>query len=111
MTEENMSQIMQAIKNNFNTSLTTISAMAESKNKSIPQDCYKKHSNDVDKFSDCINNSTKKINNVMEDMNFRLYFISRTAKECLTKGNSLDECITSTVEKGKPIIESIKNQL
>ena len=111
MSEENMSQIMQAIKNNFSNSLATISAMAEGKNKSIPEDCFNKHPNDVDKFSDCLSNSTKKINNVMEEMNFRLFFISRTAKECLLKGNSLDDCITSTVEKGKPIIESIKSQL
>ena len=94
MSEENLTQIMQSIKNNFSSSLATISAMAEAKSKTIPEECFKQHPNNVEKFTDCLTTSQKKINTVMDEMNFKLYFISRTAKACLLRGSSLDDCLT-----------------
>jgi hypothetical protein len=50
--------------------------------------CFTKAGGNADRFAECVLNSQKKVNDIIEPFQFKLLFISKSAEQCLAKNNN-----------------------
>jgi hypothetical protein len=55
--------------------------------------CYSKNNNNMDRFSDCVVEKSKKVDDIMKSFEYKFLFISKSASSCLNSGKSVSECV------------------
>lgn len=76
----------------------------------VLESCYSRSNENPDRFSQCVVDNNKKINDIMESFQFKMLFLSRHAKGCLERGN-VKECTEKVTTQGKGVIESLLKSL
>ena len=75
------------------------------------EQCYQRSNDNADRFAECVVSSNKKLNDVMEGFQFKMLFLSRSAKACLEKGDSVSTCVERVTGQGRGVIDSVLKQV
>ena len=72
--------------------LKSIEELNDYKMGSVLESCFSKNESNPERFADCIIEKQKKMEDVLNPMQFKIMFFSKSGHNCLTKGKSVSEC-------------------
>ena len=104
-------EVMEGMQKNLARELEEIEPKANLKLNNVLEQCYERSNDNADRFSQCVVESNKRIQDTMEGFQFKMLFLSRSAKGCLDRGSSVQECTDRISQQGKTVIESLLKQI
>ena len=73
--------------------LKSIEELNDYKMGSILETCFSKNSSNPDRFADCVMEKQKKIEDILNPMQFKIMYFTKSSHNCLTQKNrSVNEC-------------------
>ena len=72
--------------------LKSIEELNDYKMGSILESCFSKNESNPERFADCIGEKQKKMEEILNPMQFKIMFFSKSSHNCLTKGKSVSDC-------------------
>ena len=106
-----MHEVMEGFQKNLASQLQRIEPEANMRLNNTLQQCFQRSNDNADRFAECVVGSNKKLNDVMEGFQFKMLFLSRSAKACLEKGDSVPSCVQRVTTQGKSIIDGVLKQV
>ena len=70
------------------------------------ESCYRKSSNNPDRFAACLSDTRKKVEEINDQFSLKLLFISRDAQECLANGRSVEDCTSKAIDLAGDVIKN-----
>ena len=93
-------------------SLRSIEELNDNKMGSILEGCFSKNSNNPERFADCIMEKQKKVEDILNPMQFKIMFFSKSSHNCLTQHKkSVPECTQEAIKGIKEVIENTKKNI
>jgi len=72
--------------------LKSIEELNDYKMGSILEACFSKNETNPERFADCIGEKQKKMEEILNPMQFKIMFFSKSSHNCLSRGKSVSEC-------------------
>ena len=93
-------------------SLKSIESLSDNKMGEILESCFNKNSSNPDRFADCIVERQKKMEEVLNPMQFKIMFFSKSSHNCLTQQKkSVGDCTQEAIKGISEVINNAKKNI
>lgn len=107
MSDHRVQEVMEAMTRNLSKDLEAIEPTANMKLHLTLENCYNKSGDNADRFASCMQNSQKKLNDIMETFQLKMLFLSRSAQNCIAQNNDVSKCSENITNTSRSIIQTL----
>ena len=98
-------EVIEGAMHACSTDLKSIEELNDQKMGGVLENCFAKNSNNPDRFADCIIEKQKKIEDILNPMQFKIMFFTKSSHNCLTEQKkSVGDCTQETIKGIKEVI-------
>ena len=105
--DNRVQEVMENMSKNLGKDLEAIEPTANMKLHMTLENCYNKSGDNADRFASCMQNSQKKISDIMESFQLKMLFLSRNAQKCIQDGNDVGKCSDNVTAMSKSVIQNL----
>lgn len=105
-------EVVEAAMQNNQDLLKSLEEANDLKMGNLFEICFNKNSSNPDRFADCFLEKQKKMEDIMNPMQFKIMFFSKSANNCLVQQKkNVTDCIQEATKGLKEVIENAKKSV
>ena len=85
-------EVIEGAMQNNASLLKGIEEANDNKMGSVLETCFSKNDSNPERFAECIVEKQKKMEDILNPMQFKIMFFSKSSHNCLNRGKSVSEC-------------------